>query len=181
MDIKTAIEKRRSIRKYQVKEIPDSLIRELVEAARLAPSAYNAQPSRFVILKSKSIKEKLKKEGVFKQPFVYEAPVIIVCSADPEVYPKEKLEPPYSRPREIAGEVGAVRDLSISTQNLVLRATDLGLGTCYVGLVKRDEIKEILGIPKNYVLPFVVTLGYPAEETVFKPRKNLDELIIKSL
>lgn len=181
MNIKTAIETRRSIRKYQDQEIPESLIKELIEAARLAPSAYNAQPSRFVILKSKKIKETLKGNKVFKQPFVYEAPVIIVCSADPEVYPKEKFEPTYSNPREIAGEVGAVRDLSISVQNLVLRATDLGLGTCYVGLVARDRLKKDLGIPKNYVLPFVITLGYPAEKPEFKPRKNLKELVIKSL
>jgi len=181
MDIKNVIEKRKSIRKYQDKEIPDSLIDELVEAARLAPSAYNAQPLKFVILKSKDIKERLKKNKIFKQNFVYDAPIIFICCGDPEVYPKERLEPIFSNPSEIAGEVGAVRDVSIAAQNLVLRATDLGLGTCYVGLIAREKAREILGIPKNYVMPFVITVGYPAEEPEPTPRKDKDDLILKNL
>ena len=181
MDVKKAIKKRRSIRKYQDKVVPNVLIKELIKAARLAPSAYNAQPTKFVILKSKEIKEQLKESNVFKQDFVYEAPVIIVCCGDPEVYPKEKLESIYSNPAEIAGEVGAARDISIAVQNLVLRATELGLGTCYIGLVARGKIKEILGIPQNYVLPYVIILGYPAEEPKEKPRKNIEDLIIKKL
>lgn len=181
MEVKSAIENRRSIRKYQEKEVPDALIAELIEAARLAPSAWNAQPAKFVIIKSKEIKEKLKKEKAFKQGFVYEAPVIIACCGNPEVYPKERLETTYSNPAEIAGEVGAVRDVSIAAQNLVLRATELGLGTCYVGLVAREKAKEILGIPKNYVLPFILPLGYPAENPSSTPRKNHKNLIINSL
>jgi nitroreductase len=181
MDVKSAIEKRRSIRKYKDKEVPDSLIKEIIGAARLAPSAYNAQPSRFVIIKSRETKETLKKNNVFKQAFVYNSPLIIVCLGDPEAYPKERLEPIYSNSQEIAGDVGAVRDVSISTQNLVLRAVDLGLGTCYIGLVARNKIKKILDIPNNYVLPFVITAGYPAEKPKPMPRKNLKDLIIKNI
>lgn len=164
MGVKTIIKKRRSIRKYQDKKVSNDLIKELINAAILAPSAYNAQPSRFFVVKDKSTKQKLKENNIFKQESVYTAPIIIVCCADQNVFPKERFEPVYSNPREIGGNLGAVRDLSIAAQNLVLMATELGLGTCYVGLVNRDKIKEILGISKDYVVPFVITIGYPAEE-----------------
>lgn len=178
MSVKTIIAKRRSIRKYQDKKVPNVLIKELIDAARLAPSAYNAQPSKFFIVKDKTMKQKLKQNSVFKQDFVYTAPVIMVCCADRDVFPKERFEPVYSNPREIGGELGAIRDLSIATQNLVLRATELGLGTCYVGLVNRDKIKETLDIPTNCIVPFVITLGYPAEKPRPTPRNEFKEFIL---
>ena len=180
MEVQEAIKKRRSIRKYLAKEVPDDLINELIEAARLAPSAYNAQPWKFFIVKDAELKQKLKKENIFKQPFIYESPVIIICCANPDVYPKERMESVYSNPSVIAGEVGAVRDLSIACQNLVLRATELGLGTCYIGLVNREKIKtkEILNIPKNYVVAFTIITGYPDENPKPTPRKNPEEIIM---
>ena len=108
MEVKEAIKTRRSIRKFQSKEVPDDLIKELVEAARLAPSAYNAQPSKFVIVKSEATKQKLKDGEIFKQNFVCLAPLIIICLADPGVFPKERFEPTFSKPKEIGGDMGAV-------------------------------------------------------------------------
>jgi len=178
MDVKKAIEQRRSIRKYQDKEVPDSLIKEIIEAARLAPSAYNAQPSRFFIIKNKTDIKKLEENKIFKQDSIYRAPVIIVCCGDPDVFPKERFEPTYSSANEIGGKIGAVRDVSIAAQNLVLRAEELGLGTCYIGLVDRNKLKEILNIPQRYVLPFVIILGYPAEKPEPTPRKNLNEFLL---
>jgi nitroreductase len=181
MSVKTIIQKRRSIRKYQDKKVSDIIVRELIDAARLAPSAYNAQPSRFFVVKSFAIKQKLKDNKIFKQDFVYTAPIIIVCCADQSVFPRERFESVYSNPHEIGGKLGAVRDLSIATQNLVLMATELGLGTCYVGLVKRDKIKEILDIRKNFVVPFVITVGYPTEKPKPTPRNELGKLILNRL
>jgi len=177
MSVKTIIAERRSTRKYQDKEIPANLIKEVVDAARLAPSGNNAQPSRFFIVKDEKIKKKLKEEKVFKQDFVYKAPVIIVCCGDTESYPKEKLEPGFDDPFRIR----AVRDVSIAAQNLVLRATELGLGTCYIGWRHKGRIKKALGIPKNYVVPFVITLGYPAESPEARPRKSLKEILFFSI
>lgn len=178
MDVKKAIIQRRSIREYQDKKVPNTLIKELIEAARLAPSAYNAQPSRFFIIKNGTGIERLKENDIFKQEFVYKVPVIIVCCGDPDVFPKERFEATYSSPNEIGGEIGAVRDVSIAAQNIVLRATESGLGTCYVGLVNRSKLKELLDIPKSYVLPFVITLGYAAEKPRLTSRKKLKEFII---
>ncbi|MGA2418038.1 MAG: nitroreductase family protein [Candidatus Staskawiczbacteria bacterium] len=177
MKVEDAIKIRRSIRKYKDIAVPEDLINELIEAARLAPSAYNAQPWKFFIVKDKNLKQKLKDNNIFKHPFVYEAPLIIICCGDPDVFPKERFENIYSNASEIGGGVGAVRDVSIASQNLVLRATELGLGTCYIGLVNREKIKEILNIPKNYVLPFAILAGYPDEAPKPTPRKKIDEML----
>lgn len=178
MTVEETIKNRRSIRKFQDQEVPDILVRKLIEAAQLAPSAYNAQPSKFVIIKDKETKQKLKANNIFKQDFVYEAPLIIICCADPDVYPKERFDPVFSHATEIGGNIGAVRDLSISTQNLVLMAASLGLGSCYIGLINRNKAKEILDIPRSYVMPFVVIIGYPDEKPESKSRKKIEELII---
>lgn len=179
MDVEIAIKNRRSVRKYQNREVEDAVIEKLIESARLAPSAYNAQPSRFVIIKTEQEKVILEKNNIFKQKFVYLAPLIIVCLGDPDVFPVERMENTYSNPGEIAGETGAVRDVSIASQNLVLQATELGLGTCYVGLVAREKLKEILQIPGKYVLPFVITAGYPDETPNPSPRKPVEKIILK--
>ena len=114
------------------------------------------------------------KNKVFKQEFVYQASVIIVCCGDSEAYPREKLERGFDDPFQIR----AVRDVSIAAQNLVLRATELGLGTCYISWRHKGRIKKVLGIPKSYVVPFVITLGYPAERPKARLRKNIKEFLL---
>ncbi|MFH1222476.1 MAG: nitroreductase family protein, partial [Candidatus Micrarchaeota archaeon] len=113
MDVKKAIEQRRSIRKYQNTKVPDSIIRELIDAARLAPSGNNAQPSRYLIVKDKNTKKKLKENKIFEQEFVYSAPVIIVCCTDPNAY-KKRIEE-----YDDQNEIRAIRDLSIASSFLV--------------------------------------------------------------
>ena len=97
----------------------------------------------------------MKKNKIFKHPFVYDASAIIICCADSDlsVKPSDII---FSDP-DTQGKAG--RDLAFVSQNLVLRATELGLGTCYIGMVDRQKLKEILNIPKNYALPFVIIAG----------------------
>jgi len=143
----------------------------LLDAARKAPSAKNTQSHKYFIVNNKEIKDKLREHGAFKQDFVNDAPLIIICCADPSQYPKsaDVDESPINY---------AYIDLSIAASFLVLRATELGLGTVFVAWIYRDKIKEILNIPKNYIIPFVIPVGYPAENPAPKPRKNLDEIIL---
>jgi len=171
MRVKEAINLRKSIRKYQDKEISEEIINELLDAARKAPSAKNTQSHRYFIVKDKDIKDKLTKQGAFKQPFVNDAPLIIICCTDPSQYPKsaDVDETPIHY---------AYIDLAIAASFLVLRATELGLGTVFVAWIYRDKIKEILNIPKNYIIPFVIPVGYPAEDPIPKPRKDLKEIIL---
>jgi len=175
MDVKEAIMRRRSVRKYTPRAVSKETIRELVEAARLAPSACNAQPSMFKIVKNSKTKAELKNNKIFKQDFVCNAPVIIVCCANPDVYPKSKLESGFDDPYEHR----ALKDVSIASQNLILRATELGLGTCYIGWMNKNKIKTVLGIPQSYVVPFAITVGYPAEKPKQTQRKKLEKIIIK--
>jgi nitroreductase len=171
MNVKEIINLRKSIRKYKDKKISEEIINELLDAARKAPSAKNIQSHKYFIVKDKEIKDKLIKQKVFKQPFVNDAPLIIVCCADPSQYPKsvDVDETPINY---------AYIDLSIAASFLVLRATELGLGTVFVAWIYRDKIKEVLNIPKNYIIPFVIPVGYPAEDPVPKPRKDLSKIIL---
>ncbi|MBW2992614.1 nitroreductase family protein [Candidatus Woesearchaeota archaeon] len=171
MDVKKAIEERRSIRKYEDKEVSDDLIKELIDAARLAPSGNNTQPSKYFIVKDEETKAKLRENEVFMQDFVYNAPAIIFCCTNPEAY-KKRVEG-----WDFPNDIRAVRDLSIASSYLVLRATELGLGTCYVGWLKDEKIKEILNIPKENIIPYVITIGYPAEKPNPTPRNSIDEVI----
>lgn len=174
MEVKEAIEKRRSIRRYQDKEISDEIIDELIEAARLAPSGNNVQPWKFKIIKDKKIVEKLKKEDIFKQDFVYTAPLIIVCCADPDLYSTDKSVPGFDDPNELR----AIRDLSIASQNMVLRAVELGLGSCYIGWMEKEKIKQVLGIPMKYVAPYSICFGYPGEEGKIKEKNSKEEILL---
>lgn len=173
MNVKEAIEKRRSVRKYKSKKVSSKIINELINAARIAPSAKNAQPWKFkFIVNNKKVKEKLK--NLVQQPFVCEAPLVIICCSDPREYPNQKENKYYHK----NPEKWALVDLSIACQNLVLRATELGLGTCYVGLIDEKGMRDLFKIPKDYLLPYIITLGYPAEEPEMRPRKNKKEILI---
>lgn len=170
MNVKKAILERKSIRKYK-KDMPsDKQIFEVLDAARLAPSGTNAQPCRYKIIKSEKEKDLLKKDNIMKQNFVYDAPVLIVCCADPNVYKKTSFDS--------ENEVRAIRDLSIASSFLVLRATELGLGTCYIGWIDKEKIKETLDLPRNFVVPFIITLGYSGEDRKILQKKDLKDLLL---
>jgi nitroreductase len=170
MNVQKAIEHRRAIRKWQNKQVNKKTIKEILNAARMAPSAKNTQSHRYLILNRKEIK-KLESHNVFKQPYLYNAPSIMVCCADPKQYPK-------STDVDETPEKYAYIDLSIAAAFMTLRATELGLGSVFVAWIYRNKLKQALGIPMDYLVPFVIPFGYPAEDPKPKPRKKLSELII---
>lgn len=172
MDVKKAIEQRRSIRKYKQDDVSDDLVRKVIEAARLAPSGNNCQPWRFLIARDE-LKEKLKQDGIIMQSWVYDAPVLIVCCADPRVYQKKHVDG-----WDDANVLRAVRDLSIAAEHMVLRAEELGLGTCYIGWIKKDEIKNTLDFPDHYQVPYLITVGYADEKPKPRLRKTYDEIVL---
>ena len=174
-NVKNIIAKGRSIRKYKNKRIPNQLVKEVIDAARLAPSGHNDQPSRFCVIIDKKTKNKLKKNKVFERDFVYTAPVIIICCGDTSVYSREKSPcPEFDKSYMMRVNI----DVSIAAQNLVLRATELGLGTCYIGWMHRARAKKALGISNKYFIPFAITLGYPDEKPEVRPKKKLEEILL---
>ncbi|MFH1751551.1 MAG: nitroreductase family protein [archaeon] len=163
-----AIIERKSIRKYSDKKVSRELIKEVLEAGRLAPSSRNTQPWKFYVITEDSDKEKLRKEKVFFQEFVLTAPVIIVCCSNQKAYNGSK--------EELDNTAAAVRDVTFASSFMVLRAQELGLRTCFVGWMEKEKIKEVLSIPKEFIVPYCIVLGYGLEEGTPTKRKVLKEI-----
>ncbi|MGB9727828.1 MAG: nitroreductase family protein [Nitrososphaeria archaeon] len=166
MDVFEAIEKRRSVRKYLDKEVPMKLILKVLEAGRLAPSAHNSQPWHYIIVTDSEKRKKIAESGKWAG-FLKNTPVVIVGCGDPEASPN-----------------WFVVDVAISMQNMVLEATELGLGTCWVGSFDQDTVKKLLNIPEKYKVVALLALGYPADGIeiaskilhTLRPRKRLQEI-----
>jgi len=159
-----AIEKRQSVRSYQDKEISEDVLRQVLEAGRLAPSANNKQHWKFIVVKDEDLRKKLV-PACKNQKFVGEAPVVIAgCGTDPD-YVMTNGEHAYSI------------DLAIALDHMGLEAASLGLGTCWIGAFYQEQVKEILGVPEGVRIVNLLTLGYPKELGVRRGRKPLSEII----
>lgn len=164
MEVKEAIQTRRSVRAYQDKEIPEEKIKKVLEAAQSAPSANNRQPWKFIVVKDPQSREKLARAAA-NQSFVGEAPVIIVAVA---------LQPEYVMR---CGVPSYPVDLAIAVDHMTLLAVDEGLGTCWIGAFYQDEVRKILNIPEKYKVVALLPLGFPADKPGSKFRKPLEEMV----
>jgi nitroreductase len=160
MDILELIKNRRSIRRYRKENVPNELVKKILEAGRWAPSANNSQPWSFIVLKGEEVRRNVAEAATYGK-FLANAPIGIVVVIDPEL----------SR--------HAVEDGAIATMNMLLEAHALGLGACWIGAYNssyEERIKEILKIPRNKRVLSIISIGYPAE-TPIKNRKELDEIV----
>jgi len=165
MGVFEAIKTRRSIRRYKEDLIDEETLRKVLEAARLAPSAANRQPWRFIVVTDPIVKRSLRK--AYDKEWFTSAPVIVVACAVPE-------EAWVRRDGEEYWKV----DVSIAMQNLVLAAWDEGLGTCWIGAFDENEAKQALGVPPNVRIVAMTPLGYPAEtKGPVSNRKPLSEIV----
>jgi nitroreductase len=119
MDVSTAIKSRRSIRKYQQKEIPKEVIDKLKEALIWAPSAGNLQARKFIFVYGKEMREKLS-QGALGQEFIAECPLVVICCAD-----LDKISSQYG---DRGKSIYAICDVSASIENMMLSALEEGLG-----------------------------------------------------
>ena len=162
MDVFEAMEKRRSVRSFDARrEVPDELVEELLRCACQAPSAGNVQPWRFVVVRDVGLKARLA-EAALGQAFVAQAPVVIVVCADLAAHAAS-----YGR-RGV--ELYAVQDTAAATENLLLCATALGLGACWVGAFREQEVVHALRLARDIRPMALVPVGYPSREEV-QPRK----------
>ncbi len=175
MEFESLIKARESIRSYSNKKVEDEKINFVLESARLAPSWRNRQCWQFVVVKDKKIIKDLSKTSIINH-WLKKVPVIIVACGDPK----------QSGLRN--GINYFIVDVSIALENIVLAATDKGLGTCWIGGFNEKKVKEILRIPEHIRVVALTPLGYPAEKKRFfenlakivtqsKKRKSLDEII----
>lgn len=164
MDVFEAISKRRSIRKYRDIAIEEDKLDKILEAARIAPSAANRQEWKFIVVKDDETRKMLI-NAANGQRFVGEAPVTVVaCSTE-----SERVMP--------CGQHAYTVDLSIAVSFMILEATELGLGTCWLGAFNEEEVKKILDIPEKIRVPAMFTLGYADGNPGPRPRKDLDQVV----
>ncbi|GAI87104.1 unnamed protein product [marine sediment metagenome] len=195
-----AIRKRRSIRKYKNDQIPEEIILELLDAARLAPSGCNAQPWRFRVIKDIDTKLQLV-QAAYNQKFISEAPVVLVVCANIKQYLDksvsgihdlgkigavkneiveiiedrvEKLR--YLKVREIGPLIAA--NVAIAIEHIVLRALDFDLGTCWVRLFDWQKVKEMFDWDDDIYVVALLPIGYPNESPEQRKRLSLQEIMI---
>ena len=167
MDCIEAINKRRSIRKFKNTEIGKENIDILLNAAQAAPSAGNIQGRDFIIVTDRTIKRELV-VAAHNQHFIASAPIIIVAVANI----KRSSSRYGSR-----GELFAIQDATASVMNIMLAATNIGLGTCWIGAFDEDIVRDILNIPMGERPVAMVPIGYPDEDPVMPQRMDMDQII----
>jgi nitroreductase len=167
MDTLEAIRKRRSVRSFRPDPVPEGDLRKILEAASWAPSAGNCQPLELVVVRDPKVKEEVK-EAAFGQPFLEEAPVLVVVCAE-----VERTTSRYGR----RGELFYVQDTAAATQNLLLAATSLGYGTCWVGAFLEEEVSRVLRLPEGVRPLAIVPIGKSAESPEALPRRPLEEIV----
>ncbi len=168
MDVLEAIKGRRSIRRFQDREIEKEKIDLLIEALIWAPSAGNLQARRFFFVTNPEIKRALS-EAALGQRFVAKAPLTVVACTD-------------ARIGNVYGQRGlnlyAIQDVACSLMNMMLLAHSLGLGTVWVGAFDEARVSEILSLPETLRPVALVPVGYPERVPPPPPRLRPEEAVI---
>lgn len=162
-----SIKSRRSIRSFEKQDVPDPLLREIIEAGTWAPSGLNNQPWKFAIIKSVKIRDTL--AGLTKYGrIIRDAPACIAVFLD--------IDLSYDRTKDIQA-IGAC------IQNMLLQIHALGLGAVWLGEIVKNgaRVQEIVGAPRNVEFMALIALGYPAEKDLISERKGIDQVILCEL
>lgn len=160
MDFINLVSLRQSTRKYSPSPVNPADIEKCLETARLAPSASNSQPWKFIVVTEKELLAKVAaaavSAGIPVNRFATRAPVIVVIVVE--------------KPRIITRIAGKIKnkefewtDLGITAEHFCLQATELSLGTCMIGWFDEQRIRELLHVPESKRIGLLITLGYPAE------------------
>ncbi|MBQ9237896.1 MAG: nitroreductase [Treponema sp.] len=174
MELQACIEGRRSIRKYKTTPVPQTLIREMIQAAILAPSWKNSQTSRYYVAEGAAKKELETSLADFNQRNAHDAPVLIVSTV-------------------VTGRSGYTRDGAYETHlkdgfqyydhgmqamNLCLKAHELGLGTLIMGIYDEAVVRRFFSISENEAIVAVIAVGYADGESAMPKRKQVDDITV---
>ncbi len=158
MQVYETIIKRRSIRRYKQKPIPIEILKKLVNAARLAPSAANLQPFKYVVVYDKKLCNQIFKTIKWASylkpswsPREGERPTAYI------VILNTQRDNPYY-----------MRDMGLAAENIILSAEEEGIGCCILYNIDRDAIRDILNIPVEYQIDSMISLGYKGEEVILE-------------
>lgn len=163
---------RRSVRRYKADPVEREKLELCLEAARLAPSACNAQPYRFVIVDEPELKEKFCREafsGLYSAcKFAAAAPAILAVVSD-----TGKVTAWLGN--QVQDTNFRLMDIGIAAEHFVLAAAELGLGTCWLGWFSAKGAARALGLGRGKKVEILISVGYPAEAPVARPRKSPEE------
>ena len=165
MNFLELIENRHSVRSYKPDPVENEKLEKILEAARLAPTACNLQPFRIFVIRTEGRQEELKK--VYNKEWFVSPPYVLCICALTEKCWVRKDQKRY-------GDV----DAAIAMDHIILAATDLGLGTCWVANFDVAAAKSFLELDASLEPIAFTPLGYEMESVVRKIRKPLDQLVI---
>lgn len=155
--------KRRSIRKYKSDEIPQADLDKILECGRQAPSAANRQPWHFIVVRDKELKRKVA-EACSGQNWLADAYVILAGIGNPNAS------------RGSTGRLWYEVDVSIAMQNMILAATSLGYGTCWIGAFDEGQVKALLKVPEEMRVVALTPIGVPDASPEARPRKDVNQV-----
>ena len=171
-DLMDIIKGRRSVRKYQDKEVPEELLNQILESVQWAPSWANTQCWEVIVVKDQGVKEALAEVLTKTNParkHLAQAPVILVLCG--------KLKSSGYYKGEAATKFGDwfMFDLGLAAQSLCLTAHSLGLGTVITGLFDHEKARAVMSVPEGYELVSIIPLGYPAHDSSAPKRREVRE------
>ncbi|MGC8874758.1 MAG: nitroreductase family protein [Chloroflexia bacterium] len=164
MEFADLILKRYSVRAYRPDPVEEEKLARVLEAARLAPTAANRQPFQLIVIRTAGRERELRR--IYNSKWFVEAPIVIcACGLPEEGWIRQD------------GVNYTMVDVAIAMDHLILAATELGLGTCWIAAFNPQAAREVLGLPEG-VEPIAFTpLGYPADQPKPKRRKPLEDLV----
>lgn len=197
MDTVEAIRKRRSIRSYLLKKVPQKIIEELVELANLAPTASNLENRHFIVVQDRKTIKKIYEAGC-KQSHLLEAPVVIAVVTDARMHKaceflkkneiwgmdvwgatteKYKANEQFNLNWKRWSSIWSIQDADAAITTLLLTATARRLDSCWLGVFDFEKVKGILNVPKNYEVVALITLGYQRKPPYPQKRKPIKKLL----
>jgi len=150
---------RRSVRRYQKRDVPKDVLDNILEAGRQAPSAANRQPWHFIVVTDDETKKQLS-NGLFNR-FIKDSPVTIIGCTHNDF---------------IAGKWSII-STTIAMQNMVIAAQAMGVGSCWIGDFKEKKVKNLLGIPDKWKIVALISFGYPAEKPQQRRKKPIEKIV----
>ena len=171
MEFSELVLKRQSDRKYAPKRVDREDIVRCLEAARMAPSACNSQPWKFVVMDDRAKLAELSEAaiGLGMNRFTVQVPVLVAV---------------VQEPMNMSAKAGSLAknkdysmmDLGMAVENFCLQAAELGLGTCIMGWFDEKRVKKVLGVPRTRRVQLLIAVGHPDAPNRQKVRKPLEEI-----
>jgi nitroreductase len=179
MEVMEAIKRRRSIRAFKSTTVDQKTLDIILDAGRLAPSWGNSQTWRWIVIQDSDLKmqlaEKILRQGNRGTEAVKIAPVVIAACAE-----LNKAGCRDGQPSTDKGGYWYMFDAGLALENMVLAAESFGLGSLFIGGMDAKKAESLLGVPSGYACVILMVLGYPDEQPIARPRKEMTDLVFKN-